>query len=366
MRPPSFNALGHVGTRQLQRRQQSEQDAGDDGENGGEEEHGAVERRFIETRQVGRSQRDHDLQAGPRHGESRGRSGNGQQHALRQQLRDDLPAAGAERSAHGDFAAPHVGARELEVGDVRARDQQHERHRSEQDQERAAHLSGDEFLRRDHAARKAAKAAVRSGPHVTRLHPSRRDHRQLGRRRLRRHPVLQSRETKIGAAAPGAEVRGVDDFGHPRFRRPRGRVVVRQAERRRHHADDRARQAVHLDRSANDVGGAAEAPLPQAVTDHDHVARAAGGVRGREGAAEHRGGARHLEEIRRRRSTANELGLRSAREARVGLPVAGDVNEALRLARIGVDLAQRQVRRLGAIGSPDRRQPIGVAVGQRD
>ena len=117
------------------------------GENGGEEQHGAVERRFIEPRQVRRPQRDDDLQSRPRDREARGGAGDRQQHALGKQLRDDLPAAGAKRGAHRDFTAPHVGARQLQVRDVRARDQQHEANRSEQDQECSAHLSRDEFLR---------------------------------------------------------------------------------------------------------------------------------------------------------------------------------------------------------------------------
>ena len=107
----------------------------------------AVERRFVEPRQVGRSQRDHDLQAGPCRRETRGRARDRQQHAFRQQLRDDLPAAGAERGSHRDFAATHVGARELEIGDVRTREQQHEPDGPEEDQQRSTHLSRDEFLR---------------------------------------------------------------------------------------------------------------------------------------------------------------------------------------------------------------------------
>ena len=59
------------------------------------------------------------------------------------------------------------------------------------------------------------------------------------------------------------------------------------------------------------------------------------------------------------------LGFLAAGEARIKFLVAGDVDEARRLARIGVDLTQRQVRRLRAIGSPDRRQPIRIVIRQR-
>ena len=45
------------------------------------------------------------------------------------QLTDQPPPAGAERGPHADFALARAGAREQQVGDVRARDQQHDRRR---------------------------------------------------------------------------------------------------------------------------------------------------------------------------------------------------------------------------------------------
>ena len=55
-----------------------------------------------------------------------------QQHALDEQLADDAPARRAERHADADLARAVRGAREQQVGDVRARDQQHERDRAHQ------------------------------------------------------------------------------------------------------------------------------------------------------------------------------------------------------------------------------------------
>ncbi len=46
--------------------------------------------------------------------------------ALDQHLADDAEAAGAKGGAHGEFALPFDTAREQQVGDVGARDQQHE------------------------------------------------------------------------------------------------------------------------------------------------------------------------------------------------------------------------------------------------
>ena len=50
-------------------------------------------------------------------------------HALDQQLTDDAPARGAEGDADGDLARPMRRAREQQVGDVRAGDEQHEARR---------------------------------------------------------------------------------------------------------------------------------------------------------------------------------------------------------------------------------------------
>ncbi len=59
-------------------------------------------------------------------------AGDREQQALGEKLRDDAAALGAEREADADFLAPAREAREQQVGDVRARDQQHRGDRDEQ------------------------------------------------------------------------------------------------------------------------------------------------------------------------------------------------------------------------------------------
>ena len=60
-------------------------------------------------------------------------AGEREQHALDQRLRDDLPPRRADRQAHRGLAAARDRAREQQVGDVGARDQQHEPAHAEQD-----------------------------------------------------------------------------------------------------------------------------------------------------------------------------------------------------------------------------------------
>ena len=58
-------------------------------------------------------------------------------------------ASGAESCAHGDFALPRRGARELQIGHVGARNQQDEADCAQQRQQRWARLAGDFFVQRD-------------------------------------------------------------------------------------------------------------------------------------------------------------------------------------------------------------------------
>ena len=55
-----------------------------------------------------------------------------QQHRFDEQLPDDVPSAGAERDADADLVRAMGGARQQQVGDVRAGDQQHEADRAHQ------------------------------------------------------------------------------------------------------------------------------------------------------------------------------------------------------------------------------------------
>ena len=55
-----------------------------------------------------------------------------QQHALGQELADESPSSRAESGADGDLALPHGPARQREIGEIRAADQQHHAHRRKQ------------------------------------------------------------------------------------------------------------------------------------------------------------------------------------------------------------------------------------------
>jgi len=82
--------------------------------------------------------------------------------------RNDPPTPGAERDADRQLAVPHGGAREEEVGDVGASDEQHERDRAEKDQERRPQLAGH-GIRASRRRREAAAYPDTNGQRVVRV-----------------------------------------------------------------------------------------------------------------------------------------------------------------------------------------------------
>ena len=79
------------------------------------------------------------------------RADRGDQQALRQQLTDDAPARRADREANGDLALARGGARQHQVREVGARDQQHQAGRRQQQPERRLVVAAQ---RRDAGARR--------------------------------------------------------------------------------------------------------------------------------------------------------------------------------------------------------------------
>ena len=79
-----------------------------------------------------------------------------EQDAFREQLANDAASAGAQGCAHGDFFAASDGAREQEIGDVGACDQENERDGAEQNYQGAAGVADDLFLQRHDSEGEAA------------------------------------------------------------------------------------------------------------------------------------------------------------------------------------------------------------------
>ena len=83
--------------------------------------------------------------------------------AFDEQAADQPPAARAERGADAHLAAAHGRARQHQVGDVGAGDEQHQRHRSEQHQHPRPHPSDQLLVQRDDADAAARVSVSTSG-----------------------------------------------------------------------------------------------------------------------------------------------------------------------------------------------------------
>ena len=349
--------------RELERWHEPEDERRDRREAGGEGEHAAVDRGIVQPRDQRRPREDEQPQSG-RGDHHAGEAAGGREHAaLDQHLPHDLAALGAERHPDDDLAATHFRLREEEIDDVGARDQQDDPDRAGEDEHRLPYVAGDELLERHGVPAQAAVAVVLD---VARAHPGVADRVELRCRGGRGDPRRKPRDAVVRAIAPRPGIRRVDGHRDERFGRPIGAVVERQAERRRHDADDFARAAVHLNRLAEDFARATEPAAPQSFAEHDHRTGAGHRVGGGQRASLDGRRAQCVEEIRRHRRAADALRLVAAEQIEVGAGVRRQPRQARRLSAIVDDLPHRQPRpRLARRRVPEEHQLVRLPVRQR-
>ena len=237
-------------------------------------------------------------------------AGERQQQALHQELADELPPARAERRLDRHLLLSGRGAREQQVRDVRARDQQHEAHEPLEDDERlleAIPQVGLPARGRDEQERLLQEALPRVRELLEELAkeflllalPI--QHAQRGLRLFHRHAGLQAPEhvepgvTLVLELVPGGRDGRLHHHGHPQVR---GDPRVGALEAGVGDADDGERAAVQTDRRAHDVGARAEAVPPEVVLQHrDRVAVLHGVVRHVQHTARVRANPEHVEEV---------------------------------------------------------------------
>jgi hypothetical protein len=269
------------------------------------------------------------------------RAERGEKTRLGEQLTHDLPAAGADRHAHGHLVGAGRGASEQQVGDVGAGDEQHERRDAKQQHQRRLRFR----------TRRALPLRAPNDAHRLRLelhlglvaHPLLERRLDLGDDRvigdvgggpglLHRDAGLQPREEirPVGLALVEALEAGLhlsaqrDRDEHARLH-PERRAV----EARRGHAHDRHALAVDGDRFVEDVGIESEPRLPIVVAQDDDVRFADDAiVLGPEQAAKRGADAEHREVAARdEHALAVEGLLAPVGEVRVEDAVRGDAAE---------------------------------------
>ncbi len=255
-------------------------------------------------------------------------------------------AAGADRQADRGFASSRRGAREQEVGDIRARDEQHEADRACEQEERRLRVADHRLVRRRETH---APAMVRVG--IRRIEPGAHGI-DLRLRRANGRAGLQSPDGHHEPAVARHAAHVVFDGG------PQLDVIGREAKPRRHHADDDVRAAFHHDRAADDAAIAREQPLPDAIPEHDDFVATRAIVGGFDHAAEQR---RRAEQRKQRAADARAVDALGQVEAGEVERPPGEQSEAVERRQIPAPVLEI---RKGAAG--DRAGRAGSAVEKRE
>ena len=273
--------LGGVEPPRPPRRDQAEADGGQHRQRHHEPHEPPVDRQRERDRIVGGADLgDEEARAPDRQQQAGHGARYGEEQALGQELPDQPAVRRAEGQARRQLVAPRRGARQQQVGDVGAGDEQDERDDPDQDEQRLAIVPAQ-----------LGQAGRR------RLQPERRGEIALGQRLGR--PV-RKRSPPGSAAARRASAAVIASIDWPGWRRSmmlshqvdstvegalraaqahqvdradRCRDVERAAdggaeEPGRHDADDRERHAIDRQRPADDAGIALKAALPEPLADH--------------------------------------------------------------------------------------------------
>ena len=228
-----------------ERRQRAEQHSGQDRNAEREDQHDRIQRDLARARRKPADERGQHVDGQPRDADADGAADHGEQRALGQQLPHQAAAAGAERGAHRQLAIAAQHPRQREVGDIRARDQQHQSGDAEQDQQQLPRPGGEGFAHGNGRGAEAGRLRPVDRLEGAVLREVVADRADGARRLLRARAFLQTgrtrstRRTRAGSA-PSA------------VRRRRGTGTPAPACRRRSPADSAARSAARRSRGAAD------------------------------------------------------------------------------------------------------------------
>ena len=351
-----LHRLGGARPRCLPRRRQPRGDARQRAHREGEEQHRDAQRDLGLGRQRER-RHQRDDRVDDRRGEQRTEqsAGKREDQAFDEQLPDDRRRRCADGRANRQLSMARRAAREQQVGDVRAGDEQHEQHRAEQQPD----------------------APLRAVAHevVAELLDT---HRPA-------FPALGTLLLEAGAERRHARVRLVHgdvilQTGHHQQRRVVG-LQLRLGEHQRHpdlvllmigralpqHADDGPRLVVHAHLASDDAGIAREPVLPQLVRQDDDVVAAGDTLVLAKRAAERERMpvAEHGEKPGRGEAGADVLRAIGGREVDVAAAPGVDVGERGRLPFPGRVAPGGGARAVALLVFPDHHQAIGLVVRQR-
>jgi hypothetical protein len=228
-----------------------------------------------------------------------------------------------KRRSHGDFPLPRFCAREEQIRDVGARDEEQESDGAEQQPDGAPHVADDFITQGEHDRVELHLDRIQSfGGHRSR------DVVQLRCGTLNRGAVTEA----AGGIQPVAAVvaaRRVHLQRHPQFRRLGIPEVGREAEVRRHHPNDLERPAVDVNDAADDTRIGRVAPVPEPESEHDEARTVGYVLRLGEGASDERTDAQSPERVRGNLAGGDALRLCAATRSRYHFMLFGTITETL-------------------------------------
>ena len=243
-----------------------------------EDEHRTVEPDLVHPRQVDRVVRDQGTDPDPCHEGAAGAADQCQHQALRQERPSQSPAPGAEGRPDGNLPLARFSANEKQIRDVRSRDQQYERDRTQEDPQHRGHLAHQPLLQRCDCGKPAGTieelaldvresfgdASLQHGDLL--LREVQRDARRQTRKSLRTERTkaarrIQPKRNKEASARIGKG----ESFGHD--------------------ADNLRANAVDVDAPADHARVTTEVGLPEPMRENDNERRVLSRVRLAERAA---------------------------------------------------------------------------------
>ena len=226
-----FQRVDDVDTRRRACRQHAKEQRDDQRKSDREGEHPSIHLKRMQTIHVQEADGRVEDGDGPRRQKRRAcGAGDGQDDRFTGEIPRDPPARCAERMAHRQFLSAAGGHGQEQIGDIRAGDEQHERHRPLERNQRRPRVGGERRRQRPQAG----------GPQVIRYRQAGIRGGELRSRGIDRHvrPQLRVKADGLLAVGRGEHVRSeqldlaIQD--------------VENREARSEDADDRARRAVDV------------------------------------------------------------------------------------------------------------------------
>ena len=258
-----FESGVQAARRQVQQRCKAENNPGSERDDKREREHRGIDGDLCRSRQAIRIRGHECAYTRPRQQQPHCPATEREHATFRDELHQQPPAAGADRSAHGELTMSRLRASEEKIREVRTRNQEHEANGGLQYPDRETRRADDLFLHRLHLQRVTVRrehVILRARP----LAPARHERRELSLRLRRGDAVLHSPNQVEEMVSAVLAIRGIELQRHPQLD-----VVVHDVEAGRHDADDLVLRAVHFDRLPDDVGSRRERRPPQLTGQHD-------------------------------------------------------------------------------------------------